>query len=165
MFATKARTCGSTALEAIFPIRSLVVDFAQTEHLNGEDLAEIDLAFSDADTPAACNADGSVVNGIRRISGRHIDARRRCIEVAGTSPAERLVRTLSVVNLDEAIKALLLLKKIEGRRLCGCLLQGEMHPFMPTVLLRATATGQLCGPLPRNERSAARCGKAPPIVR
>jgi len=114
---------------------NLVVDFAQAKDLACKDLAAIDLALSDTDAPAPSDADGAIMEWIFRIPGRHIDPRRRCIEIAGTGPAQRLMRTLVVVNIDEAIDAFLLLEKVEGGRLCGFLFQGQVHAFVPAVLL------------------------------
>ena len=40
------------------------------------------------------------------------------------------MRPLIVVSFDEVIEAFLLLKEVEGGRLCGFPLEGEMHAFM-----------------------------------
>ena len=46
------------------------------------------------------------------------------------------MRPLLVEALDEAIEPRLLLPHVAGRRLGGFLLQGQMHPLVPAVLLR-----------------------------
>jgi len=46
------------------------------------------------------------------------------------------VGTFVVEDLDKFIEARLLLKKISGGRFGGLFLQGQMHAFMTTILLR-----------------------------
>src|ERR1700690_39771 len=46
------------------------------------------------------------------------------------------MRPLLVEALDEGIEARLLLQHVAGGRLGGFLLQGQMHPLVPAVLLR-----------------------------
>src|SRR5690625_7736265 len=48
----------------------LVVDLSQAEDLTGEDLAEVDLAFADADAPAAAGARGFLAARIGSGRGR-----------------------------------------------------------------------------------------------
>ena len=49
---------------------------------------------------------------------------------------ERLMRSLLVVALDEAIELRLLLQEVLRRRFGGFLLQRQMHALVPAVLLR-----------------------------
>lgn len=45
------------------------------------------------------------------------------------------MRTLAIKNLDEVIEAGLLLEEVDGGRLGGFFLQGEMHAFVTAILL------------------------------
>ena len=53
------------------------------------------------------------------------------------------MRALVVVNPDEAIKAFLLLEEVEGGGLGGLLLQGQVHAFVSTILLRVAGLDPL----------------------
>lgn len=53
------------------------------------------------------------------------------------------MRPILVVNLDEVIKALLLLQEVEGGRFGGFLFQGQMHALVPAVLLRVAGLDAL----------------------
>ena len=49
---------------------------------------------------------------------------RRCIQVTWVLASQRLVRALVIVNLDELVETLLLLKEVERCGLGSLLLQG-----------------------------------------
>lgn len=102
----------------------------------GEDLAEIDFPFSDAEAAAAGDAHGAVMKRVLGLARRLIEARRRRIEIAGISAAQRLMRAFIIVNINETVEAGLLLQDVHARRPGGFLLQGQMHTFMAAVLLR-----------------------------
>ena len=58
------------------------------------------------------------------------------INLGRTFHIQSFMRTLVVEDVEEAIKAGLLLQKVGSGRLGGFLFQGEMHAFVPAVLLR-----------------------------
>lgn len=113
----------------------MVVNFCGAHNLACEDLTEVDLALSDAYSSAVCDADCSVMEGVVRLRRRLVDAHGRCIEIARIGTTQRLVWTLVVVNIDEPVKAFLLLQKVERSRFGGLLLQCQMHAFVTAVLL------------------------------
>ena len=53
------------------------------------------------------------------------------------------MRTVLVVTFDEVIELFLLLQDVVVRRFGGLILQGQMHPFVPLVLLRAAGLNAL----------------------
>ena len=86
-----------------------VLDLADAHGLAGEDLAEVDFAFADADPSAAGHAHAAVVIGVLGL----VDSGRRCIHMVGA--AQGLVGALVIVNLGETFEAFLLLQEVEGR--------------------------------------------------
>jgi len=55
------------------------------------------------------------------------------------------MRSLLVVVADEVVELGLLLQEVLARRFGGFFLQGQVHAFVPTVLLRITRLDALDG--------------------
>jgi len=71
-----------------------------------------------------------------RSSSPRVDAGRSRVEIGGHFHAYGLVGPTAVVPLEEGVEPGLLLKHVGGGGLGGFGLQGEVHAFVPTVLLR-----------------------------
>jgi hypothetical protein len=69
--------------------------------------------------PQRVDHDGLVVEGIVDVWESGVDAFARLIDLRGTFHVQRFVRALVVEDVDEFVKASLLLKEIRGRRLSG----------------------------------------------
>lgn len=114
----------------------LLADFRDADVLTGEYGAEIDLTPTDADPAALSDRDGAVVEGVFQVADAVVGSWRGLVELAGILHVERLVRPLVVEALEEAIEPGLLLQEVLAGRFSGFLLQGQVHAFVPTVLLR-----------------------------
>ena len=71
-----------------------------------------------------------------RSSSPPVEAGRSRVEIGGDLHAQGLVRPTAIVSLDEGVEPGLLLEHVGGGRLGGFGLQGEVHAFVPAVLLR-----------------------------
>jgi hypothetical protein len=60
------------------------------------------------------------------------------IDLRRTFHIQSFVRALVVEDLNEFVKAGLLLQEVGGRRLGGFFLQGEMHALVTAILLGST---------------------------
>lgn len=87
-------------------------DLSDTDGLAGEDLTEIDFSHFEADAAAGGDGDGLVVEGIVEFWQAFIGPGRRAVELGWATHADRLVRPLGVVAVDEAIELGLLLKEV-----------------------------------------------------
>ena len=72
-----------------------------------------------------------------------VDAGRSHVELSGDFHAQGLVWPCVVIALEEGIEAGLLLEDVGGGGLGGFRLEGEMHAFVPTILLRRTGLDAL----------------------
>jgi len=104
----------------------------------GEDGAEINLFTVQADSSTASDVDRVVVKRIGEIREALIWACGRAVDFRRTFHAQSLVRAILVELFDEIVELALLLKTIETRRPCRFLLEREMHPFVPSILLGMT---------------------------
>jgi hypothetical protein len=80
--------------------------------------------------------DGFVVHWIVDVWQSGVAAGRGLIDLCGTFHVQSFVGTLVVEDLDKFVKGRLLLKKIDAGGFGRFFFQGEMHAFMPAVLLR-----------------------------
>ena len=64
--------------------------------------------------------------------------RGRFVDLCRTFHVQSFVRALVVEDLDELVEASLLLQKVDGRRLGGFFLQGEVHALVTAILLGST---------------------------
>src|SRR5439155_1453803 len=81
------------------------------------------------------HGDRGVVVGIGERLEAPVDARGARVDDRGHLHAQRLMRALLVVALDEGIEARLLLEHVRLGRPRRLSLQREMHPLVPAVLL------------------------------
>jgi hypothetical protein len=121
----------------------LVTDLLDANILAGKDTAEVDFAPADADTTTGGDRDSSIVEGIFQLADAAVGSLRGPVELGRVTHAEGLVRALTVVDLHEGLELASLLKQVLRRRLGRFLLQGEVHPFMPAVLLRVAGLDAL----------------------
>ena len=126
---------GQAALSKKALKHSESVHFLDADGLPGKNLAEVDLLVAQADAPAAGNHDGFIGEGRVDVRQSSVGTQRRLIDLSGTFHLQCFVRTLVVKDVEEAIKAGLLLQKVGSGRLGGFFLESEMHAFVTTVLL------------------------------
>jgi len=99
-------------------------------------MTEIDLAPLEADPAASGDGDRVVVEGVGEVLESPIETGRWRVEIGGDFHGEGLVRPTAVVAVDEGIEPGLLLEHVGGGGLSRFGLQGEMHAFVPAILLR-----------------------------
>ena len=102
----------------------------------GKDLAEIDFFLAQTDATATGDHDGFIVEGIVDVRQSGVGTWGRLVHLGRTFHVQSFVRAFVVEDLDELVKASLLLKKIGGGRFGGFFFQGQMHAFVTPVLLR-----------------------------
>jgi len=85
--------------------------------------------------PHCVTINGAIVEGILERRQACVGAGGRPVELVWVAHVQSLVRPLVVVDAGEGIEASLLLEKILSGRLGGFLLQGQVHTFVPAVLL------------------------------
>src|SRR5882672_10391001 len=99
--------------------------------------ADVDRIAVPLDLAVLTHAPDSLVGLIARLAQDTIEAAWRDGVMLGRRiVAERLMRTVFVVDVLEHAQALKLLAQAAGRRFGGVLQQGQMHSLMPAILLR-----------------------------
>src|SRR5579883_325269 len=128
--------------EADDPVSGL--SLGDADGLAGEGLVDVDELAAPLDLAAGADAADGVVGVVPGLFefGR-IGPRRGTIAAGRRDLAERLVRTVVVVVVAEAVEAGLLLGERGGGRLRGLLLEGAMHALVPAVLLRRAGVDAL----------------------
>jgi hypothetical protein len=79
---------------------------------SGKRSAEIDFLFENADSSAAGDQNGPIVEGIGKLSDAAIGSRGRFVDVDGALHIESFMRTLVVELLNEGVELSLLLKEV-----------------------------------------------------
>ena len=110
--------------------------FFDADGLAGEDRAEIDFFLAQTDAAAAGDHDDPVVEWIVDVRQSLVAARGRLIDLGWALHVQGFVWALVVEDLDEFVEPGLLLQEVSTCRLGGFFLQGEVHAFMASVLLR-----------------------------
>jgi len=93
--------------------------------LAGEDQTQVDLAFAEANAAAMGDSDRAVVKWVLELVQTSIGAVGRSLELCRILHAQRLVRPLPVVALDEVIEPGLLLEEVVRHRLGRFFLPGS----------------------------------------
>jgi hypothetical protein len=103
--------------------------------LAAKDVAEIDFPPFETDPAAAGDGNRLVMKWVRQLVEPAIDPRRSPVDVGGDLHAQRLMRSLAVVLRAEGVKPRLLLQDVRRGRLGRFLLERQVHPLVPAVLL------------------------------
>jgi hypothetical protein len=112
-----------------------VVDFLDTDGLTGEGNAEVDLLVIEAETSAAGDHNGAIVEGVVRFGEAAIGARGSRVDRGRAFHGESLMRSFVIKLLQEGVELGWLSQNVGARRASGFFLQGQMHAFMPAILL------------------------------
>jgi len=113
-------------------------DFLDTDNLPREDGAEINFFAVETDTSAVGDVDGVVVERIIKFRQAAILTRGGSIDFRGALHVEGLVRPLVVELIAKIIELGLLLQAVQAGGMSGFRFEGQVHAFMPTILLRMT---------------------------
>src|SRR5437879_431196 len=124
------------------PAGGIVLD--ETHRLANQGLIDVDRAIAPSDVAVMAHPSHFVLGAIFRLAQDAVEAPRRGrIMVGRGGIAERLMRTLFVVETLEVAQALELLAQARGWRIGGVLQQGQMHALVPAVLLRLAGRNAL----------------------
>src|SRR5687767_13623880 len=110
-------------------------DLPYADELAREGLTHIDFLTAVTHAPAMCDGGAPIVKRILQRRQAGVGTRRRGVDLSRHLHPEPFMRSLAVVSGGEGIKAILLLKRVGGRRLRGFALERQMHAFVAAVLL------------------------------
>ena len=103
----------------------------------------MDLVPPEADPATLGDGDRLVVERVVELLQAAVGLAGAGVELGRELHAERLVRALLVVFVDEGVELRLLLEEVVGGRLGGFLLERQMHALMAAVLLRMPGSDPL----------------------
>jgi len=113
----------------------LVLDLLDSHVLSGKRSTEIDLLTVVADASTLSDSHGSVMHRISQLPQSSVGPGGFAVEISRNPHLESLKRSLPVVLVGKVINAGLLLQEVSGSRPSRLVFQGQMHAFIPTVLL------------------------------
>jgi hypothetical protein len=89
-----------------------MVDLLDPDGLTHQRRAEIYFLFENADSSAVGDQNGTIVEGIRKLSDAAIGASGGCIDVGRAPHSESFMRTLAVKLANESVELGLLLQEV-----------------------------------------------------
>lgn len=122
-----------------------MINFFDPDGLACQGYAEIDFLVIQAKTSAAGDHNRAIVERIVRFWNPQVGTRRSRINLGRAFHGEGFMRPLLIELLQEGVKLGLLLQEVGAGGTSGFFLQGQMHPFMTTVLLGMAGTNPLNG--------------------
>ena len=112
------------------------MNFLDADRLPGKDGTEVNLLVPQTDASAVGDDNGLVVEGIINVGQSLIGAGGGLIDLGWALHVQGFVWALVVADLDEFVEPGLLPQEVSTCRLGGFFLQGKVHAFMASVLLR-----------------------------
>src|ERR1700732_295318 len=120
-----------------------VVNFFDSDRLTGEGNAEVNLLVVEANTPAAGDDEGAIVERVVRFGDAEIGAAGSRVDLGRAFHGEGFMGSFVVYFLQKGVEPGLLLQEVDAGRAGGFFFQGEMHAFMTAVLLGMAGTDPL----------------------